>query len=210
MLPSPSDMNETTPRQQRILEFIRRTVRERGYPPTVREIGEAVGLTSSSSVHAQLENLRRKGLLRKDPSKPRAIEMAGVRPTGATVVPLVGQIAAGAPTLAEEDIEEYLAVPASFAGDEDHFALRVIGDSMVDAGIHDGDVVVVRRQDVAEDGSIVAALIPGPAEDDATVKRLRRKGGRVILEPENPAMDPFDLPEGGRMLGQVVAVLRRL
>jgi repressor LexA len=210
MLPSPSDMNETTPRQQRILEFIRRTVRERGYPPTVREIGEAVGLTSSSSVHAQLENLRRKGLLRKDPSKPRAIEMAGVRPTGATVVPLVGQIAAGAPTLAEEDIEEYLAVPASFAGDEDHFALRVIGDSMVDAGIHDGDVVVVRRQDVAEDGSIVAALIPGPAEDDATVKRLRRKGGRVILEPENPALDPFDLPEGGRMLGQVVAVLRRL
>jgi repressor LexA len=210
MLPSPSDMNETTPRQQRILEFIRRTVRERGYPPTVREIGEAVGLTSSSSVHAQLENLRRKGLLRKDPSKPRAIEMAGVRPTGATVVPLVGQIAAGAPTLAEEDIEEYLAVPASFAGDEDHFALRVIGDSMVDAGIHDGDVVVVRRQDVAEDGSIVAALIPGPAEDEATVKRLRRKGGRVILEPENPAMDPFDLPEGGRMLGQVVAVLRRL
>jgi repressor LexA len=208
----PLTMNETTPRQQRILEFIRTTVRERGYPPTVREIGEAVGLTSSSSVHAQLENLRRKGLLRKDPSKPRAIEVAGARPTAtsATVVPLVGQIAAGAPTLAEEDIEEYLAVPASFAGDEDHFALRVIGDSMVDAGIHDGDVVVVRRQDVAEDGSIVAALIPGPAEDEATVKRLRRKGGRVILEPENPAMDPFDLPEGGRMLGQVVAVLRRL
>jgi repressor LexA len=118
MLPSPSDMDETTPRQQRILEFIRSTVRDRGYPPTVREIGEAVGLTSSSSVHAQLENLRRKGLLRKDPSKPRAIEVGGARPTAAatTMVPLVGQVAAGAPSLAEQDVEEYLAVPGRGGG----------------------------------------------------------------------------------------------
>jgi repressor LexA len=212
MLPSPSDMNEMTPRQQRIIEYIRSTVRERGYPPTVREIGEAVGLTSSSSVHAQLENLRRKDLLRKDPSKPRAIEVGAARPTAAaaTMVPLVGEVAAGAPSLAEQDVEEYLAVPASFAGDEDHFALRVSGDSMVEAGIHDGDVVVIRRQDVAEDGSIVAALMPGPAEEEATVKRLKRTGNRIILVPENPAMEPFDLPEGGRILGQVVAVLRKL
>jgi repressor LexA len=212
MLPSPSDMDETTPRQQRILEFIRTTVRERGYPPTVREIGEAVGLTSSSSVHAQLENLRRKGLLRKDPSKPRAIEVAGVRPmeATATVVPLVGRIAAGAPLLADQQIEEYLAVPAGFAGDTEHFALRVSGDSMIEVGIHDGDIVVVRRQDVAEDGSIVAALLPGPAEEEATVKRLKRSGGRITLVPENQAMEPFDMPEGGRIVGQVVAVLRRL
>jgi repressor LexA len=212
MLPSPSDMDDTTPRQRRILEFIRTTVRERGYPPTVREIGDAVGLTSSSSVHAQLENLRRKGLLRKDPSKPRAIEVAGARPTSAeaSMVPLVGQVAAGAPTLADEDIEEYLAVPASFAGDEGHFALKVVGDSMIDMGIHEDDVVVVRRQDVAEDGSVVAALLPGPAEEEATIKRLRRTGDRITLVPENPSMDPFDLPEGGRIVGQVVAVLRKL
>jgi repressor LexA len=212
MLPSPSDMDETTPRQQRILDYIRTTVRERGYPPTVREIGEAVGLTSSSSVHAQLENLRRKGLLRKDPTKPRAIEVAGVRPmeATATVVPLVGRIAAGAPVLADQQIEEYLAVPAGFAGDTEHFALRVTGDSMIDVGIHDGDIVVVRRQDVAEDGSIVAALLPGPAEEEATVKRLKRSGARTILVPENPAMEPFDIPEGGRIVGQVVALLRKL
>jgi repressor LexA len=204
-------MDDITPRQRRILEFIRTTVRERGYPPTVREIGDAVGLTSSSSVHAQLENLRRKGMLRKDPAKPRAIEVAGVRPqAGATVVPLVGRIAAGAPALADQDIEEYLAVPASFADEADHFALRVEGDSMIDAGIRDGDIVVVRRQDVAEDGSVVAALLPGAAEDEATVKRLRRSGGGITLVPENPAMDPFQLPEGGRILGQVVALLRKL
>jgi repressor LexA len=212
MLASPTDMDDLTPRQQRILEVIRRTVQERGYPPTVREIGEAVGLTSSSSVHAQLSNLQRKGLLRKDPAKPRAIEVAGARPRGSAsvMVPLVGRIAAGAPVLAEQHIEDHLAVDASLAGDEEHFALQVAGDSMVDAGILDGDIVVVRRQDVAEDGSIVAAQVPGPAEDEATVKRLRRRGRRITLVPENPTMEPFDLPDGGRILGQVVAVLRRL
>ena len=212
MLASPTDMDDVTARQQRILDFIRDAVRERGYPPTVREIGEAVGLTSSSSVHAQLENLRRKGLLRKDPSKPRAIEVAGGRPmeAAAATVPLIGRIAAGAPMLADEHVEEYLAVPESFAGDTEHFALRVSGDSMVEAGIFEGDIVVVRRQDVAEDGAIVVALMPGGAEDEATVKRLRRSGSRITLVPENASMEAFDLPDGGRIVGQVVSVLRRL
>jgi repressor LexA len=212
MLASPSDMDDLTPRQQRIVEFIRRTVQDRGYPPTVREIGEAVGLTSSSSVHAQLANLQRKGLLRKDPAKPRAIEVAGARPRGsaAVTVPVLGRIAAGAPLLAEENVEDHVAVDAGLTGDEEHFALRVAGESMIDAGILDGDLVVIRRQDVAEDGSIVAAQVPGPAEEEATVKRLHRRGRRVTLVPENPTMEPFDLPEGGRILGQVVAVLRRL
>jgi repressor LexA len=203
-------MDEVTPRQRRILEFIQRTVRDRGYPPTVREIGEAVGLTSSSSVHAQLENLGRRGLLRKDPSKPRAIEVAGVRPATAVEVPVLGRIAAGAPILAEENVESYLPVADELAGSGELFALRVQGDSMIEAGILDGDLVVVRRQDVAGDGAVVAALVPGPAEDEATVKRLRRNGGKVVLVPENAAMEPFDMPPGGRLLGVVVTVLRKV
>jgi repressor LexA len=203
-------MEQMTPRQRRILEFIRQTVRERGYPPTVREIGEAVGLTSSSSVHAQIANLQRKGLLRKDPAKPRAIEVAGGRPVDAVTVPLVGRIAAGAPVMAEEHVEELLTVPTSFAGDQDFFALTVRGDSMVDAGILDGDIVIVRQQDSGEDGAIVAALLPGPAEDEATVKRLRRRGPQLMLVPENPTLEPFAFPEDGRILGVVVSVLRRL
>lgn len=214
MLASPSDMDEITPRQQRILDVIRRTVRERGYPPTVREIGDSVGLTSSSSVHAQLENLRRKGLLRKDATKPRAIEVAGSRSEDAgaeaATVPVLGRIAAGAPVLAEEHVEGFLAVPRDFAARGEHFALRVEGDSMQNAGILDGDTVVIRQQDVAEDGAIVAVLLPGSGEDEATVKRLRRRQGRPVLEPENSAYEPFVLPDGGRILGQVVAVLRKL
>src|SRR5438094_7413921 len=157
-------MDDLTARQRRILEFIRATVRERGYPPTVREIGEAVGLTSSSSVHSQLANLERRGLLHKDPTKPRAIGLSGPgadRDPGVQV-PLVGRIAAGTPVLAEENVEEYLAVPSGFASDQEHFALRVTGRSMIEAGILDGDVVVVRRQDDARDGDIVAAVLPGP------------------------------------------------
>lgn len=203
-------MEDITPRQQRIVDFIRATVRERGYPPTVREIGEAVGLTSSSSVHAQLANLQRMGLLRRDPSKPRAIELSEPRPAAATSVPLLGRIAAGAPVLAEEHVEDAIAVPSDFAGGGELFALRVTGDSMVEAGILDGDVVVVRRQDVARDGDIVAALLPGPAEDEATVKRLRRQAGELTLVPENGAMEPYPLPEGGRILGVVTSVLRKL
>jgi repressor LexA len=199
---------DLTARQQRILEFIGDTVRERGYPPTVREIGEAVGLTSSSSVHSQLANLQRKGLLHKDPTKPRAIQIDEPRVEGA-VVPVLGRIAAGAPVLASEHVEEYLTVPMGFVDGVDHFALRVTGDSMIDAGILDGDTVVVRRQDSAKTGDIVAALLPGPAEDEATVKRLRLEKGRVILVPENLALEPFEMADGS-ILGVVVAVLRKL
>src|SRR5438876_6868748 len=197
-------MDDLTARQRRILDFIGTTVRERGYPPTVREIGEAVGLTSSSSVHSQLANLERRGLLKKDPTKPRAIGLSGPGPTAdrGVQVPLVGRIAAGAPVLASENIEEYLTVPTGFADDRDHFALRVSGDSMVGAGILDGDIVVVRSQAEAHDGQIVAAVLPGPAEDEATVKRLRRRGSRVMLQPENPAFEPIPMKEG-RIAGRV-------
>ena len=200
-------MSDITGRQQRILDFINETVRERGYPPTVREIGEAVGLTSSSSVHAQLANLERKGLLHRDPTKPRAIELTD-RTEGVTV-PLLGRIAAGTPVLATEHIEEHVVVPMGFAGDADHFALRISGDSMIGAGIFDGDIVIIRSTRRADDGDIVAVLLPGPAEDEATVKRLRRKDGRVMLVPENPAMEPFEMTDG-HVLGRVVSVLRKL
>lgn len=201
-------MSDITARQQRIVDFIGKTVRDRGYPPTVREIGEAVGLTSSSSVHAQLANLERKGLLHKDPTKPRAMALDGPK-AASIVVPLVGRIAAGAPILAEEHVEDYVAVPQGFASDAEHFALTVQGDSMIGAGIFDGDTVVIRSQATANDGDIVAALMPGPAEDEATVKRLGHEGGRVMLIPENPALDPFEMTDG-RLLGKVVAVLRKL
>jgi repressor LexA len=202
-------MDNVTARQQRILDYIQRTVTERGYPPTVREIGEAVGLTSSSSVHAQLANLQRQGLVRRDPSKPRAMELSGsVRKSGVTV-PLLGKISAGAPILAQENVEDYLVLPTGYAGEDDHFALRVGGDSMIQAGIFDGDVVVVRRQDHADEGDIVAALLSGPAEEEATVKRFHRDDGRVMLVPENPTMKPFEMTDG-RVLGKVVAVLRKL
>jgi len=201
--------DQLTTRQRRILEFISHTVHERGYPPTVREIGEAVGLTSSSSVHAQLANLERRGHLTKDPAKPRAMTLSEPRAEG-VVVPLLGRIAAGAPVMAAEHVEEYLTVPMGFAGGDGHFALRVSGESMVGAGILDGDVVVVRGQDDADDGDVVAVLLPGPAEDEATVKRLRREKGRVVLVPENPALEPFEMDPTGRILGKVVAVLRKL
>lgn len=204
-------MEDITARQRRILDYIRRTVRERGYPPTVREIGEAVGLASSSSVHAQLANLERRGLVKRDPTKPRAMELRGPGASrrGGVDVPLVGRISAGSAVLADQNIEEYLTVPTGFAGAEDHFALRVSGDSMIGAGILDGDLVVVRRQDSADEGDIVAVLVPGPAEDEATVKRLHKEDGRVILVPQNPSMEPFELTEGS-ILGKVVAVLRRV
>jgi len=206
-------MDPLTQRQQRIVDFIQGTVRERGYPPTVREIGEAVGLTSSSSVHSQLDNLERMGYLHRDPTKPRAMALSVEAPPSeappSVAVPLVGRIAAGAPMLADENIEEMIAVPEGFADDREHFALRVEGDSMIGAGIMSGDLVVVRKQSQASDGDIVAALLPGPAEDEATVKRLRRQNGKVILVPENPALEPLEMTEG-RILGKVTAVLRKL
>jgi len=202
-----------TKRQQEILDYVQGHMDEKGYPPTVREIGEAVGLTSSSSVHAQLENLERLGLLRRDPTKPRAIGLSENEASAAEVpdgtVPLVGRIAAGSPVLASENVEEHIRVPQGYADGGEHFALRVAGDSMIGAGILDGDVVVIRRQDDARDGDIVAALLPGPAEDEATVKRLRREGGRVMLVPENPRLAPFEMRDG-RIVGTVTAVLRKL
>jgi repressor LexA len=204
-------MENITARQRRIIDYIGQTVRDRGYPPTVREIGEAVGLNSSSSVHAQLANLERRGLLRRDPSRPRAMELQGpgAPRTVAVSVPLLGRVSAGSPVMADENVEEYLAVPSDYAGNDPHFALRVKGDSMIGAGILDGDVVVARRQDTASEGDVIVALIPGPAEDEATVKRFHRQDGRVLLMPENPAVDPIELT-AGRVLGRVVAVLRKL
>ncbi len=207
---SPTALSPLSPRQRRIVDYIAETVRERGYPPTVREIGEAVGLTSSSSVHAQLANLERRGLLRKDPTKPRAMALSEAPRVEGVVVPLVGRIAAGAPVLAAEHVEEHIVVPMGFAGDAEHFALRVSGDSMIDAGILDGDVVIVRSQPVASDGAIVAVLLPGPAEDEATVKRIRRERGKVMLVPANPVLEPFEMEPDGRVLGPVVSVLRKL
>lgn len=210
MTPSRAEEQPLTARQQRILDFIGTTVRERGYPPTVREIGEAVGLTSSSSVHAQLANLERRGLLHKDPTKPRAMTLSDSPRAEGVVVPLLGRIAAGSPTLTEQHVEDHLVVPMGFAGDAEHFALTVHGDSMVDAGILDGDVVIVKAGEAAESGDIVVAVLPGLAEDEATVKRLRRQRGRVMLVPENPAMEPFEMDPAGRIVGTVVAVLRKL
>jgi len=202
-----------TERQRKILDFIRRTVAQRGYPPSVREIGEAVGLNSPSSVHAQLAALSDKGFLAKDPSRPRAIRVKGARPAasasdvaGVREVPVVGRIAAGSPLLAEQNVEDTLAVPEELTGRGTLFALRVRGDSMVNAGILDGDTVIVREQPEASDGEIVAALVD---EEEATVKRLSRKGGRLRLLPENDAYDPIEA-ENVRVLGKVVSVLRRL
>ena len=202
-------MSDISYRQQLILEFIADTVRERGYPPTVREIGEAVGLTSSSSVHAQLTNLERLGKLHKDPTKPRAMALSDPK-VDAVTVPLLGRIAAGTPLMAQENVDEHVSVPRSFVSDRgDHFALTVAGESMIGAGILNGDLVVVRSQSAADDGDLVAALVPGPAEDEATVKRLGRRGGKVLLIPENPAFQPLEMTSG-RILGKVVAVLRKL
>ncbi len=201
-----------TPRQQQIWDFLVEYIRRHGYPPTVREIGRAVGLASPSTVHAHLASLERAGLLRRDPSKPRALELTGRPPlslaAGSRALPLVGQIAAGRPLLAEESIDDYVTVP-EVIGPAD-FVLRVRGDSMVEAGILDGDFVVVRRQPVAEDGDIVVALVgEDEAAGEATVKRFFRERGRICLQPENRAMGPI-YPEHVQILGRVIGVFRRL
>jgi repressor LexA len=198
-------MSELTDRQEAILKFIARHCEDTGYPPTVREIGLAVGLASPSTVHAHLAKLEAGGHIRRDPTKPRAMLVHGDRKPArrrrpSDVLPLVGSVAAGEPRLAEEHIEDWVDSP--FAGD---FVLRVTGDSMVNAGILDGDLVVVRRQETALDGEIVVALL----EDEATVKRLRRRGGRVWLQPENPSYAPI-LADEARLLGRVVGVMRTL
>ncbi len=196
-------------RQQEILDYIRDTVADRGYPPSVREIGEAVGLSSPSTVHSHLSTLEASGHLRRDPSKPRAIEIldGGSHHPNVREVPLVGRIAAGSPILAEEDIENVYPLPIELVGDGPIFMLRVKGDSMVEAGILDGDFVVVHRQPDALDGEIVAVLIDG---GEATVKRLERKDGTVTLHSENPAFEPMVFTEGVELIGKVVTVLRGL
>jgi repressor LexA len=204
-----------TARQQQVLEFIDVEVRRRGYPPSVREIGEAVGLSSSSTVHAHLGALQDKGYLRRDPTKPRAIEICYEPDSGALVdrrpvkhVPLIGDVAAGTGTLAAENIEETLPLPEDLTGDGQLFMLRVRGESMIDAGIFDRDYVVVRQQESAENGDIVVAGIPG---EEATVKTFVRKRGKVILRPANEVLEDmvFD-PSEITIYGKVVTVLRKL
>ncbi len=233
-LPGPPDPGDgLTPRQRTVLECIRDAVRRRGYPPSMREIGQAVGLTSPSSVAHQLTTLERKGYLRRDPNRPRAIEVvspdAHPRRTGGSdvvrtaeadavdetgsgdarptpsYVPLVGRIAAGGPILAEQAVEDVFPLPRQLVGDGNLFLLKVVGDSMVDAAICDGDWVVVRQQPVAENGEIVAAMIDG----EATVKTLQRKDGHVWLLPHNVAFEPIPGDEA-TVLGRVVAVLRSI
>jgi len=205
-------MDDLTKRQQAILDHIASTVAARGYPPSVREIGEAVGLHSPSSVHAQVAALAERGYLTKDASRPRAISVtasASARPAeiaGTRQVPVLGSIAAGAPLLAEQNVEDTLVVPEELTGRGTLFALRVRGDSMIGAGILDGDTVIVREQANADEGEIVAALV---GEEEATVKRISRKGGRVRLIAENDAYAPIER-EDVRVLGKVVSVLRRL
>lgn len=204
-----------TARQREIWNFLVEYVDRHGYPPTVREIGEAVGLASPSTVHAHLANLERAGLLRRDPTKPRALELVGrqrrAEPAAAgagQALPLVGQIAAGGPMLAEENVEDYVAVP-EIIGPGD-FVLRVKGDSMIGAGILDGDYMVVRRQPTAQDGDIVVALAGADeGADEATVKRFFREDGRVRLQPENPALEPI-YADHVQILGKVVGVFRRV
>jgi repressor LexA len=204
---------DLTKRQQEIFDFIKKYSARYGYPPTVRDIGKAVGLASSSTVHAHLANLEKVGLLRRDPSKPRAIELldkavetakaaVSIGPSG---LPLVGQVAAGQPILAEENIEEYVDVPALAGGDDGEYVLRVRGDSMIDAGILEGDYVVVRPQDTAADGEIVVALVG----EEATVKRFLREADHVRLQPENATMEPIRSRDV-RVLGRVVGVFRKV
>jgi repressor LexA len=199
-----------TNRQQEIFQFIKRYASKYGYPPTVREIGKAVGLASSSTVHAHLANLEKYGVLRRDPTKPRAIELLFDKAKKAVssdegALPLVGRVAAGSPVLAEENIEDYVQVPAVAGGDEGEYVLQVSGESMRDAGILAGDYVVVRPQNSAGDGDIVVALLG----DEATVKRFFRETDHVRLQPENPAMEPIRSRDV-QVLGRVVGVFRKV
>jgi len=205
-----------TDRQRQIFDFLTKYVDGHGYPPTVREIGEAVGLASPSTVHAHLANLERAGLLRRDPTKPRAIELrrepkaVPVPATDVHKLPLVGEVAAGGPLLAEENIEDYLAVPEPLSRGGEEFLLRVKGDSMINAGILDGDFAVVHRQADAQNGEIVVALAgEDESTNEATLKRFFRENGRVRLQPENHALEPI-YAEHVQILGKVIGVFRQL
>jgi repressor LexA len=209
-----------TERQRTILEVIRASVTSRGYPPSIREIGDAVGLTSTSSVAHQLRTLERKGYIRRDPNRPRAVDVRGADDGGLTpvtdiagsdtlpeptFVPVLGRIAAGGPILAEEAVEDVFPLPRELVGEGTLFLLKVVGDSMIEAAICDGDWVVVRQQNVADNGDIVAAMLDG----EATVKTFRRAGGQVWLMPHNPAYDPIPGNEA-TVLGKVVTVIRKI
>ena len=211
-------------RQSEIFDFVVKYADKHGYPPTVREIGEAVGLASPSTVHAHLANLERAGYLKRDPTKPRALEVVGRGRTPAAMraparviptaephrLPLVGEIAAGGPLLAEQNIEDYVGVPEPLSSGGDEFLLRVKGESMIDAGILPGDYVVVQRQQTARDGEIVVALAgDDEAADEATVKRFFRENGRIRLQPENSALEPL-FPDHVQILGKVTGVFRSL
>lgn len=205
-----------TERQRQILDFIQEALKNRGFPPTIREIGEACGLTSPSSVSHQLAALEKKGFLKRDPKSPRAIDVAAVEGSGEfsidqanlptpNYVPLLGQIAAGGPILAQESVESVYALPKEIVGSGDVFMLKVVGDSMIDAAICHGDMVVVKKQDDADNGDIVAALL----DDEATVKTLKRKDGQVWLMPQNANYQPID-GSHAKIMGKVVAVIRKI
>ena len=209
-------MSETlTPRQREILHVIEKSMQDRGYPPSVREIGEAVGLNSPSTVHNHLATLQKMGYLRRDPTKPRAIEVrfdtnseVAMERRPARHVPLIGDVAAGTGVLAQENVEDLIPLPTDFTGEGELFMLRVRGESMVDAGILDGDFVVARQQKVADNGDIVVAGIPG---EEATVKTFKKSGNKVILVPSNARMAPMEFPAGEvTIYGKVVTVMRRV
>ena len=211
----PMNDSKITARQREILDFISSEMQSRGYPPSVREIGEAVGLTSPSTVHTHLNTLERLGYLRRDPTKPRAIEVRWDSNSGAVMerrpvrhVPLVGDVAAGTDVLASENVEELLPVPLDFTGEGDLFMLRVRGDSMIDAGILDGDFVIAVQQVTADNGDVIVAGIP---DGEATVKTYRRSGSAITLIPSNPTMEPMVFsPDEVTIYGRVVTVMRRL
>ncbi len=201
---------DLTKRQQEIFDFIKQYTDANGYPPTVRDIGAAVGLASSSTVHAHLANLEKRGLIRRDPTKPRALElldraMDGVRNLVSPGLPLVGQVAAGQPLLAEENIEEYVATPSVAGGEQGEYLLRIRGDSMKNAGILNGDLVVVRPQETARDGEIIVALVG----EEATVKRFFRERDHIRLQPENETMEPIIVRDVS-VLGRVVGLMRSM
>jgi len=208
-----------TERQRQTLHLIAEKVAERGYPPSVREIGDELGLASSSTVHSHLQALQKKGYLKIDPTKPRAIEVLydvdtdlPFERSAVRSVPLLGRIAAGTPIMAEEHVEEVLPLPADWVGDGNIFMLEVAGDSMIDVGIFDGDFVIIRQQPTAHSGEIVAAMMPSEYGDapEATVKTIRHKGSAIIFEPANERLEPFEAPPGTEVLGKVVGVFRKL
>lgn len=203
-------MGKISNRQQSILDFIKNEVKDKGYPPSVREIGEAVGLASSSTVHGHLERLEKKGMIRRDPTKPRAIEILGdddavsMFSLSVARVPLIGKVTAGTPITATENIEDYFPLPNHFVGDDNVFMLSVMGESMVEAGIHDGDFVIVKQQNTANNGEIVVAMTD---EDEATVKTFYKERDHIRLQPENSTMEPIRL-KNVTILGKVIGLFR--